>query len=226
MVTNVISDAIPFQTFIRIFIILNSQEHRKTMPINPLDAVVIGITLISAVLAAVRGATREILAIVSWFVAGLAAYLLHEQVKPLVLKHISNDVIALVASVAGVFLITLLVVSFITVKISDMVLDSRIGALDRTLGFLFGVLRGFLLCIIGWALLSWFLQGQDPKWATEARTFSVLESSSNTLKNNIPEDFLKMLKQLPIPGMDGQASGNETPADTENAQRPVPTPAQ
>ena len=41
--------------------------------------------------------------------------------------------------VAGVFVGTLIVVSIITVRISDMILDSRIGALDRTLGFLFGL---------------------------------------------------------------------------------------
>ena len=44
--------------------------------------------------------------------------------------------------VAGVFIATLIVVSIITVRISDMILDSRIGALDRTLGFLFGLARG------------------------------------------------------------------------------------
>ena len=33
---------------------------------------------------------------------------------------------------------TLIVVSIITVKISDLILDSRIGAIDRTLGFVFG----------------------------------------------------------------------------------------
>jgi membrane protein required for colicin V production len=35
-------------------------------------------------------------------------------------------------------------VSIITVKISDVVLDSRIGAVDRSLGFLCGAARGFL----------------------------------------------------------------------------------
>jgi len=38
----------------------------------------------------------------------------------------------------------LLIVSIITARISDMVLDSRVGALDRTLGFLFGLGRARL----------------------------------------------------------------------------------
>ena len=50
--------------------------------------------------------------------------------------------------VAGVFVGTLIVVSVITVRISDMILDSRIGALDRTLGFLFGLARGLLIVVV------------------------------------------------------------------------------
>jgi hypothetical protein len=44
-----------------------------------------------------------------------------------------------------VFLVALIVISFITVRIADFIIDSRIGALDRTLGFLFGAARGILL---------------------------------------------------------------------------------
>ena len=50
--------------------------------------------------------------------------------------------------IGGVFLVTLLIVSVITVRISDMILDSRIGALDRTLGFLFGLGRGLIIVVV------------------------------------------------------------------------------
>ena len=46
------------------------------------------------------------------------------------------------------FLVTLLIVSVITVRISDMILDSRIGALDRTMGFLFGLGRGLIIVVV------------------------------------------------------------------------------
>ena len=48
---------------------------------------------------------------------------------------------------AGAFFATLIIVSVITVKISDKILDSRIGALDRTLGFLFGLFRGLIIVV-------------------------------------------------------------------------------
>ena len=47
------------------------------MPVTILDLVVIGVVLISALLAAVRGFTREVLAIASWVVAGIVALMFY-----------------------------------------------------------------------------------------------------------------------------------------------------
>ena len=119
------------------------------MPVTILDLVVIGVVLISALLAAVRGFTREVLAIASWVAAAAVAWVFHPQLVPFVKQYIpassAQDTIALVAAIAALFLGTLIVVSLITARISDFVLDSRIGALDRTLGFVFGAARGLLL---------------------------------------------------------------------------------
>jgi membrane protein required for colicin V production len=43
------------------------------MPFSVLDLAVLGIVVISALLAAVRGATREVLAIVAWVAAAAVA---------------------------------------------------------------------------------------------------------------------------------------------------------
>src|SRR4028119_1452187 len=124
------------------------------MPFPILDLVVLGVVLISALLAAVRGFTREVLAIVAWVVAAAAAWYLHPMALPLVQQYVSNGTVALAATIGGIFVVTLIVVSIITVQISDLILDSRIGALDRTLGLAFGAARGFLICVIGWGLLG------------------------------------------------------------------------
>ena len=59
--------------------------------------------------------------------------------------------------VGGTFLLTLLVVSVITVRFSDMVLDSRVGALDRTLGFLFGLARGLIIVVVAFLFFAWLV---------------------------------------------------------------------
>ena len=47
--------------------------------------------------------------------------------------------------------------SIITVRISDMILDSRIGALDRTLGFLFGLGRGLIIVVVAFMFFAWLV---------------------------------------------------------------------
>jgi len=140
------------------------------MPVSILDLVVLGVVVISALLAAVRGFTREVLAIVAWVSAAAAAWFLHPFLLPYAQQYIANPTVALVAAVGAIFVLTLIVVSIITVKLSDAILDSRIGALDRTLGFVFGAARGVLICVIGWVFLAWLVQGKTPEWAATARS--------------------------------------------------------
>ena len=59
--------------------------------------------------------------------------------------------------VGGIFLLTLLIVSMVTVRFSDMVLDSRVGALDRTLGFLFGLARGLIIVVVAFLFFAWLV---------------------------------------------------------------------
>ena len=83
---------------------------------------------------------------------------------------------AAVVTVAGAFLLTLIVVSIITVKISDKILDSRIGALDRTLGFLFGLARGLLIVVVAFVFFDWLVPAKSqPTWITNANSLIVLQ---------------------------------------------------
>ena len=113
-----------------------------------LDLALLLIVVVSALLSMVRGFTREILAIASWAAAAISAYYFHPLVMPYLEHYIVKDTIRMVAAIAIVFFATLVIVSIVTVKLSDAILDSRVGALDRTLGFLFGAARGFLLGVV------------------------------------------------------------------------------
>jgi membrane protein required for colicin V production len=168
------------------------------MPFSVLDLVVIGVVLISALLAAVRGFTREVLAIVAWVVAAAAAWYLHPTALPLAKQYINSDTVALVASIGGIFVVTLIIVSIITVQISDLILDSRIGALDRTLGLVFGAARGFLICVIGWAFMSWLLQDKTPEpgWVANSRTRPAMENTRDSIIAMLPENAESLIQRL------------------------------
>ena len=203
------------------------------MPVTILDLVVIGVVLISALLAAVRGFTREVLAIASWVAAAAVAWVFHPQLLPFVKQYIpassAQDTIALVAAIAALFLGTLIVVSIVTARISDFVLDSRIGALDRTLGFVFGAARGLLLAVIGYLFFTALVGNEKmPVWAKDAKAKPVLEETGRSLLAMLPQDvnadFIKNLlkKQKPEEATEVPAEEPRSPA-TPAPVAPAPT---
>jgi len=115
------------------------------MPITLLDIILIGVMMISALLAMIRGFMREVLSIAAWLIAALVTLYSFSKLLPVAKTYFNNDIVAYAIVIGGTFLGTLLVVSVITVRFSDMVLDSRVGALDRTMGFVFGLARGLVI---------------------------------------------------------------------------------
>ena len=190
------------------------------LPISLLDLLVIGIVLLSALLASVRGFTREVLAIGSWVIAAIAAYAFHPRVLEFLEPHIANRQIALAASIAAVFLVTLVIVTMITVKLSDLILDSSIGALDRTLGFLFCAARGFLIAAVAFLFFDKLVgEKQYPDWVRDAKLRPLLKESGDQLIALLPTDagFLEKLKAkalqgtAPAEGQNGQDGQPKTP---------------
>ena len=159
------------------------------MPVTLLDLILLGVMLISGLLAMVRGFMREILSIAAWGAAAIVTLYSFSKLLPTAKTYFNNDTVASVVVVAGVFIGTLVVVSVITVRISDMILDSRIGALDRTLGFLFGLARGLLIVVVAYQFFVWLVPDkQQPDWVRNAKSRTVLDSTGEWLKSLLPDD--------------------------------------
>lgn len=182
------------------------------MPVSIFDLVIVGVMLISALLAMLRGFTREVLAIASWGAAAVAAYLFYPLVVPHVKGYLPSANPALVngLSAGGVFLVTLIVAYIVTSKLSDLILDSRIGALDRTLGFVFGAARGFLLMVVAYGFFTFLIGGNKmPDQIAGSQLRPYLETASQTLMALLPADlseqFSSALKKTGVaPGTNGQ----------------------
>jgi len=173
------------------------------MPITLLDVILIGVMLISAILAMIRGFMREVLSIAAWAIAALVTLYAYGKLLPLAKSYVNNDIIAAVGVVAGTFLLTLLIVSVATVRFSDMVLDSRVGALDRTLGFLFGLARGLIIVVVAFLFFVWLVPSKtQPSWVANAKSKVVLQSTGDWLMSMLPDDpestILKRFKK-PVP---------------------------
>ena len=164
------------------------------MTVTLLDGILVGIMLISAILAMVRGFSREVLSVVSWVVAAVAAFFFYEMLTPYAHQYISSETVAKVASALAIFVVVLIIVSFITLRIADFIIDSRVGALDRTLGFVFGAARGLLLVVVGIVFFNWLTPPENqPQWVAQARSKPFLDDLGNKLKAALPENPEEMI---------------------------------
>jgi membrane protein required for colicin V production len=158
------------------------------MPITLLDGILLAVMLISALLAMIRGFMREVLSIASWAAAALVTLYFYKRLMPVAEQYFTNQYVAMGLVVGALFFGTLIIVAIITIKISDAILDSRIGALDRTLGFLFGLARGFIIVVVAYAFFDWLvLSKAQPKWMTEAKSLRMLQNSRDWLISVSPD---------------------------------------
>ncbi|MGF7161065.1 membrane protein required for colicin V production [Rhodoligotrophos appendicifer] len=187
------------------------------MPFSMLDVILIGIMLISGLLALMRGFTREVLSILSWAGAALAAFLAYTGFRETARSYIQPDYVADIALVAGTFVIVLIIISIITIKISDWILDSGVGALDRTLGFVFGMARGLLLVVVAYIFFIWLVPVERrPDWVRNAATLPVIEQTSTFVISFLPPDVAEtLLGKTYINAKPGEAPGAGTTGEDE-----------
>jgi membrane protein required for colicin V production len=158
------------------------------LPVTTIDLIVIAVILISAVIALYRGLVRETFSIFEWVASAYAAIRLTPIFQPMLTGIIEPPWLAWVAVFIGTFLIVLIPLSIMTHRFAELVKRSEIGAIDRALGFVFGIGRG--LVIVGLAYIAYAsfvpLESQSAT-VTQARLFPLIQNSSQVLLSLVPE---------------------------------------
>lgn len=187
------------------------------MPITILDGIVLAVALFSAVLAMVRGFSREVLSVASWAGAAYAAYKLYPFVMPYASKYTDTKTVAMAGSAGVVFIVALIVLSYITMKIADFIIDSRIGALDRTLGFIFGAARGILIVVVAMMFFNWLVEPtKRPDWINNAKSKPMIDSLGNKLISMLPDNIDATLLERLKGAVPSKSNNDATATDNTN----------
>ena len=156
------------------------------------DWIVVAILVLSAGLAWMRGFMRELLSIGGWVAAGVVTFLGVPAARPISSQYISDSLFADVAAGIAIFVVTLIICSIIGHFISKRVQDSMLGPVDRSLGLLFGMIRGAL--IISAMTLSvdyfWPPPTLPPPEIANAMTLPMASKGANLLRSLIPASLL------------------------------------
>jgi len=169
-----------------------------SLPFNLFDALVIGIVLLSGLLALVRGFVREVLSIVAWIGAALAVMNGLPLLLPYVRDQFGKSIVVDVGTGIAIFLVALVLLSLLFGAVARAVRGSDLGTLDRSLGFLFGLARGAvvvaLFYIVGALLVP---VPEHPETVQTARTLPVVRYVARLVATVAPPQVAEALDALP-----------------------------
>ena len=90
----------------------------------------------------------------------------------------------------GLFVVSLIVLTIITGSIANSVRSSALSPIDRTVGFIFGLLSGAFVVSLAYLLLDVSVQKNDrPAWLRDAKSEPYLEQGAELLRNFLPESL-------------------------------------
>jgi membrane protein required for colicin V production len=153
-------------------------------PFTVTDLAIVGVLLVSAVLAFARGFVHEVFSTAAWVGAALAVIFGLPSARPIARQFISLPLLADIAAGGVIFIVTLLILSLLTRAVSRQVQGSALNAVDRSLGFVFGLLRGAVLVCLAYILVTWLMASeQQPAWIRDARARPLVEQGAAIIQS-------------------------------------------
>lgn len=167
------------------------------------DIVVLSALLVSAIIAFLRGFIREVLTIFGILGGSAAAYFGGKPLTPIVqgwlgvqegkepeklFDMIPYDILGQVLAYGGVFLVVVIVLTIVSHVLSGAARAAGLGPVDRTLGVIFGLVRGLLLLALLYLPVQLFASDdQRNEWFKDSKTRIYVEGTSNWIGALIPE---------------------------------------
>lgn len=170
------------------------------------DIIVLAVLLVSSLHAFWRGFIREVLTIFGAIGGVFAALAFGDDVRPLMdswlgvtegadvtklFNVIPMTLVSTLLSYGAVFILVFGVLSFISHLIAEQVRALGLGAVDRTLGVVFGLARG--LVILGIFYLPIHIMMDDKtktSWFQESQTHPIIAGVSGVIEQWMPNSFL------------------------------------
>ncbi|GAA4038218.1 CvpA family protein [Parerythrobacter jejuensis] len=156
------------------------------------DIIVLIIVGVAAVGGFMRGFVQEVLSVAAWVLAIFAIRYLHTPLFEALEPRIGTPTAASILAFAILLLIPYAAMKLIAGRAGDGARNSILGPIDRVLGFGFGAIKGGIIIVLAFSLLVlgydtvWGYQGR-PVWITTARTYPVVNASTEALVQYISE---------------------------------------
>jgi len=161
------------------------------------DLVVVLITIYSITQCATKGFILSLLLFSKWLIALVVTIVLVPNFSPFLEDYIESKFAIDVGLGIFIFMLALFVVINIGKAISSAVTWTGLGIVDKTFGLIFGIFKGYVICVCIFSLSNWFYPHEKWPIATEdTYSFPIIFSGSKFLIKEFPnsEDYLEDTK--------------------------------
>ena len=145
------------------------------------DVIILVLILISALFAFFRGFSLELLSISVWIISFFGSYAYGNNLVNFFNKIVNNILISTAISYVLAFLIIFVIFSFLTRKFSVFIKDSYVGLIDKSLGFIFGILRGYVIVSLCFFLFDYFYNGKRLEFIESSKIIPVIKITNNEI---------------------------------------------
>ena len=168
-------------------------EYLSTLKLTSVDYFTLVVLLVSALVGISRGLFKEVLALVSWFVAAWVAY---HYTNYLATEWLSafhlDELVSLGVSFLILFILTLIICGLFGGLVQKIILSAGLSLTDRFLGLVFGLARGCLIMVILATLAALTPIPQSVAW-NNAITRPAMDMATGLIKGWLPADWAKQL---------------------------------
>ena len=155
--------------------------------ISVFDLIVFVIIVYSMARCAAMGFTRSLLSFSKWLLALVITIILVPKLNPWVQDYIESKFISDIGLGIFIYIVSLFIIINIGKAISSAVTWTGLGSVDKSFGLIFGIFKGYVICVCIFSLFNWFYPHQD--WPIEVEntySFKIIYKGSELLIEEFP----------------------------------------
>ena len=147
----------------------------------------------------VKGFTLSLISFMKWVLSTIITIILVPKAQPIVGEYVKSDFVNNIGVGIVIFVFTLFVTILIGKVLGKALTWTGVGSIDKTFGLLFGVFKGYVVCVCIFSILNWFYPYQN--WgisAEDAFSFNLINKGSKMLIEEFPsnEDFIDTKEKI------------------------------
>lgn len=186
--------------------------------LNNLDVIFLIIIGISSLVGIARGMTKELLSILGWVLAAAALFYLVPLLNPFTEKYIASKLLSNLVTGMAVLIVFSIIWVLTVDKLASLIRSSKLSALDRIFGFVFGMARGAIIIILLALMFSTLIPAETQKGAfAGSKIYQQAAACVEPLKAMIPQSWIDSFKATSESFGFGKPA-DEKAKDDENAK--------